>query len=138
MQDPFQAVRATAPIGRWVAITFLAVALGLLSIVSRVSATEGHPRPKLFGGKVLEVHQDQHWFVMNGGASRKYSRVRINYDAKTKWTGVRLDGRALRLGEPVQVTATPQGDAFRASVVLVLDPNASPAGSSPAKTMPQR
>jgi hypothetical protein len=83
----------------------------------------------IFGGKVLEVHQDQHWFLMNGGASRKYSRVRILHDAKTKWTGVPLAGRALRLGEPVQVTATPAGDSFHATNVLVLDPNARPGGS---------
>lgn len=138
MQVSFQTRRETAPVGRREAISFLTVALGLLSTVSRVSATEGRVRPKLFGGKVLEVRQDQHWFVMNGGASRKYSRVRINYDAQTKWTGVSLGGRPLRLGEPVQVTATPQGDAFRASVVLVLDPNATPAGGGPAKTTPQR
>lgn len=136
MQVPFQSIRETAPVRCREAITFLAVALGLLSAGSRVSATKGQPRPKLFGGKVLEVHQDQRWFLMNGGASRKYSRVRINYDAQTKWTGVPLDGRALQIGEPVQVTATPQGTAFRASQVLVLDPNATPGGSSP--TRPKR
>jgi len=109
----------------------------LLSMPATI-AGESSPRPKLFGGKVLEVHQKQHWFLMNGGASRKYPRVRILHDSKTKWTGVPLAGRALRLGEPVQVTAIPVGDAFRAVNVLVLDPNAEPGGSSPSKPATSR
>jgi hypothetical protein len=71
---------------------------------------------------------------MIGGASRKYAQVRINHDKKTRWTGMPLAGRALRLGERVQVTALPDGAAFRASNVLVLDPNAEPGGSNPGKT----
>lgn len=94
-------------------------------------------RPKLFGGKVLEIHADQHWFLMNGGASKKYARVRILHNAKTRWTGVPLAGRTLRLGEPVQVTAVPAGNAFRALNVLVLDPHAVPGGS-PIKRAPSR
>jgi hypothetical protein len=116
--------------------TSSAVLLGLLG--GQLSALGGPaPRPKLFGGKVLEVHPDQHWFLMNGGASKKYPRIRIVHDRKTRWTGVPLRGRALRLGEPVQVTALPAGDAFRAVNVLVLDPHAEPGGS-PSKAAPPR
>jgi len=107
----------------------------LLSMPSANAETSA-ARRMIFGGKVLEVHQSQHWFLMNGGASRKYSRVRIHHDQKTRWTGVPLAGRALRLGEPVQVTVVPAGDAFRAVNVLVLDPNARPGGSISPKTSP--
>lgn len=116
-------------------VASLGAALVLLSVP--VSGADTRPtRPMIFGGKVLEVHQDQRWFLMNGGASRKYSRVRILHDLKTKWTGVPLAGRALRLGEPVQVTVVPTGDAFRAVNVLVLDPNAVPGGSVSPKAPP--
>jgi hypothetical protein len=74
---------------------------------------------------------DPNLFIMNGGASRKYARVRINLDKKTRWAGVPLQGRPLRVGEPVQVTGVPaDGGAFRALIVDVQDPNARPGGNA--------
>lgn len=103
-----------------------ALLLGLLlsSTCSVVNPAQS-PR-KTFGGPVLEVHPEQHWFLMTGGASKKYARVHIVYDAKTRWTGVPLRGRALKVGERVQVIATPQGEVFRAQIVEVQDPNPRP------------
>ncbi|MCC2668426.1 MAG: hypothetical protein K0Q72_897 [Armatimonadetes bacterium] len=85
---------------------------------------------KTFGGKVLKSHAAAGWFVMKGGASKKYAQVRINFDKKTRWGGVPLKGRSLREGDPVQVIGVPAGDgAFRALTVDLQDPNAQPGGS---------
>lgn len=90
------------------------------------------PRPMVFGGKVLEVHPKQHSFLLSCSSSRKYARVRIVHHVNTRWSGVPLEGRALRQGEPVQVTALPAGDAFRAVNVVVLNPSVKPGGRSAA------
>jgi hypothetical protein len=100
--------------------------LGLLLSLACPADSPAQGARKTFGGAVLEVHPAQRWFLMTGGASKKYPRVHITYDAKTRWTGVPLRGRALKVGERVQVIATPKGEVFRAQIVEVQDPNPRP------------
>lgn len=104
------------------------IALVALGCGVALSAVEGSAQTvrKTFGGAVVEAHPEQHWFLMTGGASKKYPRVRISYDGKTRWTGVPLRGRALKIGERVQVIASLQGEVFRAQTVEVLDSEARP------------
>ena len=100
----------------------------LLAVLPEAQAQAGK---KVFGGKVLESHAPENWFLMKGGASKKYARVRINVDKKTRWSGVPLKGQPLKEGDPVQVTGVPAADgAFRALTVEVLDPKAQPGGNA--------
>ena len=90
--------------------------------------------PKIFAGRVLEIHVPEKWFVMEGGASRLHPRVKVIYDGKTHWSGPAARLKNLRVGDAVSIDATPAtGGAFKAVTIRVQDPNAKPrpAGASP-------
>jgi len=96
-----------------------------------VSCACAQPGRRTFGGKVLEVHAPDGWFLMQGGASKKHPRVKILLDKKTAWSGVPLKGKPLQVGQPVQVLAVPVRDeTFRALSVEVIDPSAKPGGNN--------
>ncbi len=103
--------------------------------ISQAAAAAPKPTgPKTFGGPVLEVNTKENWFVMRGGGSQRYARVKILLDKKTKWTGLPVENRMPKVNQVVRVqTAAPKGDDFPAVTVHVHDPNERPqlGGASP-------
>jgi hypothetical protein len=112
----------------------IALLLMLLATVGSGPVRGGAaPTTKTFGGKVLEVNDRERWFVMQGGASKRYARVKILVAKTTSWTGVASKRNKLRPGDPVRVVAAPDTEtAFRAVSVQVLDPSEKPVGASPS------
>jgi hypothetical protein len=93
----------------------------------KTSASAAPSPPKVFGGRVLEVDPKNTWFVMQGGGSKRYPRVRIQHDKKTRWTGIKAKAAKLKPGDSVRVNATLVKDiTFKAVDVEVQDPNAQP------------
>jgi len=105
-----------------------ALALPLLWAPGRLAAQQAS---KTFGGKVLEANGAGGWFIMQGGASKRYARVKILLDKRTKWTGVPRKEKTVRPGDNVRVvaTSTPEG-AFRATSLDLQDPQARPAAAA--------
>lgn len=114
--------------------TSIAVILLLFGIVlagappSTASATYP-PKKMMFRGNVKEVAPGAKfaWFVMNGGGSKKYQRVKILVNPRTKWEGLGKKPRKLPIGAPVCVDGVQVSDlVFRATRIEGLDPEAAP------------
>jgi hypothetical protein len=85
--------------------------------------------PRVFGGKVYEVDVAHHRFVMQGGGSKRFPRVTVLFDAKTKWSGLPRKSH-LRPAENVRVEVLPvqgQGATFRALTVFIQPPQPIPS-----------
>jgi hypothetical protein len=82
--------------------------------------------PRVFGGVLYEVDAARRSFVMKGGGSRRFPRVTVLHDAKTKWSGLPRK-QHLRPGENVRVEVLPvQGATFRALTVFIQPPQPTP------------
>ena len=93
----------------------------------RPAASSG---PKVFGGKVLEANPSGGWFIMQGGASKRYARVKVLYDKQTHWSGMARADHKVRAGDAVRVNAVPDRDsAFRATSLELQQPNEHPSAA---------
>jgi len=82
-----------------------------------------------FGGSVREANPREKSFVMNGGASKKYARVKVRYDDATKWTGLPRKAGMPAVGAPVRVECVEEKDGtFRAVSIRLQNPNEKPVG----------
>jgi hypothetical protein len=104
-------------------------------LLPRVGAAD---TTRLFVGPVLVAQTGKPpltQFVMRGGGSRKYARVRVVCDVKTQWSGIDFKGKRVKVGDPVRVTAVPARDgAFRAVTLTKLDPHEKPLLGAPSKS----
>ena len=95
-------------------------------------ATASHPpgpKKMMFRGNVKEAAPGGKftWFVMNGGGSKKYQRVKILVNPRTRWEGLGKKPRKLPMGAPVCVDGVQVSDlVFRATRIEGLDPEAAP------------
>jgi hypothetical protein len=106
---------------------FLPALAAALACAAPASAMD--PAPRIFGGKVLQSNAQQKWFLMSPGASKRYSQIKVIYDAKTRWTGPPAKQKHLAVGDFVNVTvASAANGAFRATLVRINDPKQRPAG----------
>jgi len=93
-----------------------------------LSASAMSSGTKLFVGNVLEARPREASFIMRGGASKKYARVTIVLNSSTRWSGIDVKSKAVKVGDSVRVTASPAKDgAFLAVTLTKLDPNAKPS-----------
>jgi hypothetical protein len=100
------------------------------ALACAVPASAMDPAPRIFGGKVLQSNAQQKWFLMSPGASKRYSQIKVVYDAKTRWTGPPAKLKRLAVGDFVSVTAASAANgAFRATMVRINDPKLRPSGA---------